>query len=563
MILTIPTIDIFAGPGGLSEGFHRYSAFRGDHGVSFDIRLSIEKDVAAHRTLKLRAFVRQFPDGKIPPGYYDYVRAGSEKERADNYEVLKNTPEWKRAEEEAWNATLGEEPPDAVRHRIRERLGNTKNWVLLGGPPCQAYSLIGRARRLGGGSDVEEKARSARETSFFNDEKHNLYREYLRIVAEHQPAVFVMENVKGILSSRMGAGSQERIFPKILRDLRKPGAALGNVNGDPRGKNYLIYSFVQKSNNLFSDDIPDDGYLIRSEEYGVPQTRHRVILFGIREDITSDPELLSPDKQPTVRDIIGGLPPLRSARSGRNPEKGKTDLSPETPENWLAAIRRQVTDELLNEIRNLPSQGENDTKTMAEIAERMREISHRNTTDLTTGIGFKEFSLPRCKGNLFRILFKWIEDKRLKGVLQHTARGHMDSDLARYLYVAIRGEMTGTSPKLNDFPESLIPAHRNARRTEDRKKFGDRFRVQLYDRPATTITSHLRKDGHYFIHPDPSQCRSLSVREAARIQTFPDNYYFEGTRGDQYQQVGNAVPPFLALQLAEIIAGVFRNEAQD
>ena len=560
MTLTIPTIDIFAGPGGLSEGFHRYAAFRGNHGISFDIRLSIEKDVAAHQTLKLRAFVRQFPDGKIPPSYYDYVRAGSETERADIYEVMKKTPEWKTAEEEAWNATLGEELPDTVHQRICERLGENRNWVLLGGPPCQAYSLIGRVRRLGGGSDVEEKTRSARETSFFNDEKHNLYREYLRIVAEHQPAVFVMENVRGILSSRMGAGSQERIFPKILQDLRKPGAALGDVNGNPRGKNYRIYSFVKKSGVSFSDDIPDDGYLIRSEEYGVPQKRHRVILFGIREDITSDPELLSPDKAPTVRDIIEGLPPLRSARSRRNPKGRKTDPRPETPENWLAAIRSQVTDELLNEIRNLPSQKENDTETMAEIADRIREISHRNTTDLSTGTGFIKCSLPPLKGKLLK---KWVEDKRLKGVLQHTSRSHMDSDLARYLYVAVRGEITGTSPKLNDFPESLIPAHRNAEKTEDRKKFGDRFRVQLYDRPATTITSHLRKDGHYFIHPDPSQCRSLSVREAARIQTFPDNYFFEGTRGDQYQQVGNAVPPFLALQLAEIVAGVLRIETQD
>jgi len=559
MTLTIPTIDIFAGPGGLSEGFHRYSAFRGDQGVSFDIRLSIEKDVAAHQTLKLRAFVRQFQDGEIPGSYYDYVRARSATERAVNYEVLKKTREWKRAEEEAWNATLGEENPVAVHQRIRERLRNNRNWVLLGGPPCQAYSLIGRVRRLGGGSDVEEKTRSARETSFFNDEKHNLYREYLKIVAEHQPAVFVMENVRGILSSRMGAASQERIFPKILQDLRKPGAALGDVNGDLRGKNYRIYSFVQKSDDQFSDDIPDDGYVIRSEEYGIPQTRHRVILFGIREDITSDPEPLSPDKAPTVRDMIEGLPPLRSARSRRNPKSRKTDFLPETPENWLAAIRSQVTDELLNEIRNLPSQGKNDTETIAEIADRMKEISHRNTTDLTTGTGFIKCSLPRRKGNLF----KWMEDKRLEGVLQHTARGHMDSDLARYLYVAVRGKITGTSPKLNDFPESLIPAHRNAEKTEDRKKFSDRFRVQLYDRPATTVTSHLRKDGHYFIHPDPSQCRSLSVREAARIQTFPDNYFFEGTRGDQYQQVGNAVPPFLALQLAEIVADVFRNETQN
>jgi DNA (cytosine-5)-methyltransferase 1 len=130
----------------------------------------------------------------------------------------------------------------------------------------------------------------------------------------------------------------------------------------------------------------------------------------------------------------------------------------------------------------------------------------------------------------------------------------MKEDLYRYLFVACYARIFGRSPELRDFPPGLLPKHKNVLDKDKEKYFDDRFRVQLIDKPATTIVSHIAKDGHYYIHYDETQCRSLTVREAARLQTFPDNYLFCGSRTEQYVQVGNAVPPLLAVQIAEVVA---------
>jgi DNA (cytosine-5)-methyltransferase 1 len=152
----------------------------------------------------------------------------------------------------------------------------------------------------------------------------------------------------------------------------------------------------------------------------------------------------------------------------------------------------------------------------------------------------------------------WVRDDRLEVWLNHESRSHMPSDLGRYFYTAAFGRAFGRTPKGHlDFAlKGLAPDHANW----ESGKFIDRFRVQRWGSPSTTVTSHIAKDGHYFIHPDPGQCRSLTVREAARLQAFPDNYFFQGNRTQQYHQVGNAVPSLLARQIAGVVHAILTNQ---
>ena len=180
-------------------------------------------------------------------------------------------------------------------------------------------------------------------------------------------------------------------------------------------------------------------------------------------------------------------------------------------------------------------------------------------SNISAGKPFVSKPEPKPKHTKKTEFVRWVQDRSLNGVCQHEARSHMPSDLAHYLFASCFAQMEGYSPRLDVFPLKLLPDHANVSNTARKAEeipFKDRFRVQCSRNPATTIVSHIGKDGHYYIHYDPTQCRSLTVREAARLQTFPDNYYFAGNRTEQYIQVGNAVPPLLANKLAKIVRGL-------
>lgn len=510
-------VDLFAGPGGLAEGFSAVKASDGSR--PFEIALSVEKEPSAHATLLLRSFLRQF--GEIfPDEYYRFLQEQTEE---PDWTTL-YPKQWKAANDHALLLELGLDTTEELLNQrvddLRETHGDQT--ILIGGPPCQAYSLVGRSRNRG-----------IKDYRAEDDPRHRLYEQYIRILNRLQPAAFVMENVKGMLSSSLDASM---VFDLITADLRAAGGPDG----------YLLLALTppdDKKPTLIPRELKPSDFIVRGEDTGLPQARHRVIIVGINKKIFGNRRgpsgferyLAAGASNVTVKDILAGMPRLRSGLSRHD-----------SPEAWLAAAKAAAT-AVYGSVVDFPD------------AER-RQIQNRA---LECGRAFTDRScvLPRSGNVGSKIgrrdsssLTKWVIDPRLRALPNNDTRGHMPTDLARYLFAAIFAEVIGTSPKAEDFPSSLAPDHKNW----TSGKFSDRFRVQLYNQPSTTITSHISKDGHYFIHPDPEQCRSLTVREAARLQTFPDNYYFKGNRTEQFVQVGNAVPPYLAKQIGDALFSLLR-----
>jgi Z1 domain/C-5 cytosine-specific DNA methylase len=253
----IPIIDVFAGPGGLSEGFSGLSKL-GRGSISFQTCLAIERDSVAAKTLTLRSFFREFDQPKVPEEYYQVIR------RELPISALEQFQEWRDAKEKIWNVELGAVGEHELHARISAALKGARDWVLLGGPPCQAYSLMGRARMTGVGAAARranediERIRTHKRTLFDSDHRHQLYREYLRIVAVHQPSVFVMENVKGILSSTLpgrDGSARPRVFEQIRTDLSDPWSALEQ---DPKLEVLRRYTATPFANIFINPAAYDD-----------------------------------------------------------------------------------------------------------------------------------------------------------------------------------------------------------------------------------------------------------------------------------------------------------------
>ncbi len=505
MPATFGIIDLFAGPGGLGEGF---ASFAPDGHTPFRIGISVEKEASAHRTLTLRAFLREYRarHDRLPDEFIDF------------HAELIDEPDWSSVDREAWllateEARCLELGTEAAAEAIEGAIARLKrqfdDTILIGGPPCQAYSLVGRARSRGKRDYVPEE-----------DERHYLFREYIRVLDRLRPAAFVMENVKGMLSSTV---ESRLVFEMLMEDLSSLGTG--------RGHQYELRAIhVEDGTASLREAGESRDFVVRAEEFGVPQRRHRVIIIGIRKDLaagTENARIDLPASPRTVDEVLGGLPKLRSGLSRGGDSAGRWKEAVAEAAELLAQIHEQDgREKLRKEFHSLVGQ-------FRRAGKLEREAS----------------ALPTAYAKSNDALMRWIERPELRAIAQHETRGHMASDLGRYLFVSAFGQVHRYSPRAADFPPELYPEHRSW----STGAFNDRFRVQLAHEPSTTITSHISKDGHYFIHPDPAQCRSLTVREAARLQTFPDDYLFLGNRTQQYVQVGNAVPPWLARNIATLL----------
>jgi DNA (cytosine-5)-methyltransferase 1 len=444
-------IDLFAGCGGLSEGFKQ---------AGFDIIAQIEMDKWSCETLRTRHLYHWL---KAMGKGYLYRRCLMEEVRRED--ILDRFPSLGESiSHRVIQATLGDDGMEPILQKIeasRIYHGAPQFHVLLGGPPCQPYSLAGRSR---------DPFRME------NDERHYLYRHYLEILESLQPDFFLYENVPGLFSAR---AEGKEIFVKILNDF-------SSLNPS--------YEITPPLEKVLEEPC---SYILNSADFHVPQTRKRLILIGYKKSLERN--------NPGIKNIFKGLQKLALKN------RGEERLTVEDAIGDLPALK--------------PGEG-----------------SDGWFGSYSSNMNFKSYQTRMRRDS--------------PGISNHRPRTHMQGDLERYRFFIEHHRNGNGAARLNDLMEEspdLIPNHRHL------DKFLDRFKVQWWDCPASTITAHICKDGHYYIHPDINQCRSFTVREAARCQSFPDNYKFEGPRTEQFRQVGNAVPPLLAQEIARIIIRELKN----
>ncbi|WP_148888323.1 DNA cytosine methyltransferase [Streptococcus cristatus] len=404
----INIIDLFSGAGGLTEGFRNQQ---------YKILGHVEKEKAACETLKLRE-VYYYLKKKNKLGLYnDFLNSKTSIE-----DLLKHVPQ------EKLNKILNFEISQENIHSIFsffDDLGENVDGI-IGGPPCQAYSTIGRAR------NASKKS---------SDERIYLYKFYIHFLNKYQPKFFIFENVKGLLSFR--DADDEFLLPRMKKEFEEAGYSLG----------YEV---------------------LNTKNYGVPQSRERLIIFGVMNE-----------KKELIQEFFKNL---------KKYEENEVDVK--------------------TAFQGLPSL-------------KAGEVNN-SYTDLSNDYVKQNF----------------LQDSKMP-LTQNIARPNNSNDLAIYKIVA-EAKKNGRNIKYNEL-DSRLKKHKHT------DKFLDRFKALSWNSPSHTVVAHISKDGHHYIHPDTKQNRSITVREAARLQGFPDNYYFLDSRTSAFTQIGNAVPPIFSKKMADAI----------
>jgi DNA (cytosine-5)-methyltransferase 1 len=297
-----------------------------------------------------------------------------------------------------------------------------------------------------------------------------------------------MENVLGLLSSKPDP-KKDPIFARILDDLAAP-AESEDITTTPAAQQhrYKLYSLSPRRTN---GEPAGSEFVLRADEHGVPQARHRVIIVGVRDDFSDEvPDSLKRLAPVPISKVLKQMPALR----GRITDKKDSDTA------WLKLFSE------VDKRRWFKSMGKFGPDGISELATKV-------VRGLAVPAAKRGGEFIACTPDI-AYCADWFLDSRLQGVCNHSSRAHITKDLYRYFFAACYASVAHSSPKIAEFPTDLLPHHKNIPNAIlKHSMFLDRFRVQPWSRPATTVTSHISKDGHYYIHPDPMRCRSLTVRE--------------------------------------------------
>jgi DNA (cytosine-5)-methyltransferase 1 len=420
-------IDLFAGAGGLSEGFIR---------EGFTPIAHVEMNREACLTIKTRLAYHFLKENNQLEAYKNYLLGNITREQLYSYlpEDTINT---------VINAEISDQSIDTVFEKIDRINKNQVIDLIIGGPPCQAYSVIGRARA---------------KNKMVGDKRNHLFLQYANFLEKYQPKVFVFENVTGLTSAGNG---------NYLKEMYDKFTSL----------DYHVNIHLDKNKNSEKVDI------FNTANYGVLQNRQRVIIIGYKKNINFQFNL---------------------------------------PNYQLLTHAYNIKDELLSD---LPILQQNETKSIALYTK-----------------GATNYQEMAC-----------LRDKNFDFTTQHIARPHNKRDLEIY-QIAIELWLNERKRLNYAHLREDLKTHKN------QDVFQNRFQVVNPFGVCHTVVAHISCDGHYYIYPDLAQIRSISVREAARIQSFPDNYFFEGSRTAAFKQIGNAVPPMFAQQIAKAIKNAFNTE---